>query len=84
MYFVPSLVTCDLVALKFSPPAGAATSACVSISHLGEAKRDFDAADQHVYYTCCHDTVFVNSIPHTDILFTPHISTISSPQLLDS
>lgn len=36
MYFVPSLVTCDLVALKFSPPA---TSACVSISHLGEAKR---------------------------------------------
>lgn len=33
-----------------------AASACVSISHFGEAKCEMDTVDRRVYYTLCHDT----------------------------
>lgn len=51
MYFRPSLVTTNFFALNMlSPPAGTATSACVS---LWRGKCEMNTVDGHVYYTLC-------------------------------
>lgn len=51
MYFLPFLFNSDFLVLNIlSLPAGNATSACVSISRFGKAKREMDTVDQRVYY----------------------------------
>lgn len=57
MYFILFLLTTDVVDLNtLSPPAGNATSAGVSIPHLGEAKREMIKVVQRFYYMFCFET----------------------------
>lgn len=55
-----------------------ATSTCVSISHLEEAKCGMDTVDRHVYYTFFCDTGLAIIYCDNNICWTPGLTPVGT------